>query len=104
MQVASTVAVSRSNTSTEEISSRKQRAAQDSLSADERAQKSSLQQGSVPMSKWSPAQRALFSKAELIDIGNTRYRDSSAHYSNTIYFVEQVEESFSYLFPTEDRV
>jgi hypothetical protein len=58
----------------------------------------------MPIAQWSPAQWDLFSKAELFDIGYTRYRDSAARFSDTIYIVEQVEESFSYLFPTEDRV
>ena len=56
------------------------------------------------MTQWSPAQWALFSKAELTDIGNTCYRDPSARFINTVLFVEKVEDSFSYLFPTEDRV
>ncbi len=60
-----------------------------------------------PIAQWSPAQWALFSTAELTDIGNTRYRDFSARFVNTIFFiyffVEQVEGTFSYLFPTENR-
>ena len=50
----------------------------------------------MPIAQWIPAQWTLFSKTELIDIDNTRYRHSSVRYSNSI--------SFSYLFPTEDRV
>ena len=77
--------VSRSNLSSDEIMQRKRRAAQGSLSAEESAEKSGLQQGALSVAQWSPAQWALFSKEELIDIGNTRYRNSSARYSNTIF-------------------
>ncbi len=84
---------------------RKRHAAQGSLSAEESAEKSSLQQqGSVPAAQWSPAQWTLLSKEELVEIGNTRYRDSSARFANMIYIVEQVEGLFSYLFPSEERI
>ena len=103
-QLASTFTVARSILSPSEISSRKLRAARGSLTAEECAEKACLLQGLSPIAQWSPAQWALFSNAELTDIGNTRYRDSSPRFVNTIYFVEQVEGSFSYLFPTEERV
>ena len=103
-QLASTFVVTRSILSSSEISSRKLRAAHGSLTAEECAEKASLMQGVLPIAQWSPAQWALFSKAELTEIGNSRFRDSSARFVNTIYFVEQVEGSFSYLFPTEERV
>ena len=78
--------------------------ARGSLTAEECAEKACLLQGLSPIAQWSPAQWALFSKVEITDLGNSRFRDSSARFVNTIYFVEQVEGSFSYLFPTEERV
>ena len=103
-QLASTFVVTRSIISSSEISSRKQRAAHGSLTAEECAEKACLLQGLSPIAQWSPAQWALFSKVEITDLGNSRFRDSPARFVNTIYFVEQVEGSFSYLFPTEERV
>ncbi len=103
-QLASTFTVARSVRSSSKISSRKLRAANGSLTAEECAEKACLLQGLSPIAQLSPAQWALFSKVELTDLGNTRFRDSSARFVNTIYFVEQVEGSFSYLFPTEERV
>ena len=103
-QLASTFVVTRSIISSSEISSRKQRAAHGSLTAEECAEKACLLQGLSPIAQWSSAQWALFSKVEITDLGNSRFRDSPARFVNTIYFVEQVEGSFSYLFPTEERV
>ncbi len=51
------------------------------------AEKSSLLQGLTPIAQWSSAQWALFSKAGLTDIGKTRYRDSSARFGNTFFFL-----------------
>ena len=66
---ASTFVVYRSNLSPDEILQRKRRGVTSSLSAVESAEKYSLQQGLVPAAQWSPAQWALSSKEELIDIG-----------------------------------
>jgi hypothetical protein len=88
-QLASTTTVARSVLSSGEIFSRKQRAAQGSLTAEECAEKVRLLQGLTPIAQWRSAQWALFSKAKLADIGNTRYRDTSARFINTVFLLSK---------------
>ena len=90
-----------SDLSPDEIFSRQGRAEADILTAQECDFKNGLLQGVIPPTQWTSAHLALFTAAELRDIGDTRYRDSPNRYTDCIYITEMSRGEFDYLFPDE---
>ena len=90
-----------SDLSPEEIFSRQGRAEADNLTPQERGFKEGLQQGVLPLTQWTSAHLALFTAAELRDVGDSRYRDSPNRYTDCIYITEMSRGEFDYLFPDE---
>ena len=90
-----------SDLSPEEIFSRQGRAEADNLTPQERGFKEGLQQGVLPLTQWTSAHLALFTAAELRDVGYSRYRDSPNRYTDCIYITEMSRGEFDYLFPDE---
>ncbi len=62
-----------SDLSPDEIFSRQGRAEADNLTPQERGFKDGLLQGVLPLTQWTSAHLALFTAAELRDIGDTRF-------------------------------
>ena len=64
------------------------------MTPQERGFKEGLQQGVLPLTQWTSAHLALFTAAELRDIGDTRFRDC-------IYITGMPRGEFDFLFPDE---
>ena len=71
-----------------EIVFRQGRAEADYLTVQERGFKDGLLQGVLPLTQWSSAHLALFTAAELRDLGDTRFRDSPNRSCDCIYITE----------------
>ncbi len=89
-----------SDISQDEIISRQGRAKLDTLTAIERDIKNGLMQGALPMVV-GPSAVALFSAAELRELGITRFRDSSNRFKDCIYITELSRGEIDSLFPDE---
>ena len=74
-QVLSKFFIPKSDLSPDEIISRQGRAEAENLTVQERGFKDGLLQGVLPLTQWTSAHLALFTAAELRDIGDTRFRD-----------------------------
>ena len=90
-----------SDLSPDEIFSRQGRAEADNLTTQERDFKNGLLQGVIPPTQWTSAHLALFSAAELRELGNTRFRDSPNRYRDCIYLAEITKGDMDALFPDE---
>ena len=64
------------------------------MTPQERGFKDGLLQGVLPLTQWTSAQLALFTAAELRDIGDTRFRDSPNRYTDCIYITEMSRGEF----------
>jgi hypothetical protein len=71
------------------------------LSAQERDIKQGLMQGPLPMSQWTSANLALFTAAELMSLGGTRFKDSPNRFKDCIYITELSRGEIDSLFPDE---
>ena len=58
-------------------------------------------QGVLPLTQWSSAHLALFTAAELRDLGDTRFRDSPNRFRDCIYITELSIGELDSLFPDE---
>ena len=99
--VARTYDVPCSQLSPSDISERKLRAERGALTPLECKERAGLEQGSVPIALWSSADWALFSQAEISQIGNKQFMESASRAPNSIYIVKQTAGNFSYLFHDE---
>ncbi len=90
-----------SDLSPAEIVSRQGRAEADNLSVQERGFKDGLLQGVLPLTQWTSAHLALFSAAELRELGYTRFCDSPNRYKDCIYLAEITKGDMDVLFPDE---
>ena len=90
-----------SDLSQAEIISRQGRAELDALTAQERDINQGLMQGAIPLSQWTSAHLALFTAAELRDLGDPRFQDSPNRFKDYIYITELSRRELDSLFPDE---
>ncbi len=99
--VLSKFAIPPSDLSPAEIFSRQGRAEAANLTVQKRGFKDGLVKGVLPLTQWSSAHLALFTAAELRDLGDTKYRDSSNRFRDCIYITELSSGELDSLFPDE---